>query len=151
MYICYFIHYVNLQITDPIPQRNLPYSTFLPSSSTPGPIQSPAVNQNGIPQDHMINSQQLQKNRLSYNASNNTSSKLAPTVSLPLASNGINSTYETLNSSMIINRNSNGISCNQEGPKGIDEFRPAAIVGSYITSLSNHVRSKIKCIKTRFK
>ena len=122
------------------PQRNSPYSTFLPASSSTGPLQSHTVNQNGVPIAQMaLGPQQLQNNRLSYIGSNTTSSSLAPTLNLPLSSNGINSTYGTLNSSVMINRDPSGTSCNQRGSNEMEHARPTALVSSYITSLNNSV------------
>ena len=124
------------------PQRNLPYSTFLPTSSFTGPIQSPTVNQNRMPVAQIaLTSQQLQNNRLSYIGSNAGSSNLAPTINLPLSSNGINSTYGTLNGSVIINHNLNGVSCNQRTPNEVEHVHPTALNSSYITSLNNSVSS----------
>lgn len=127
-----------IKLPDQPPQRNLPYSTFLPTSSNSGPIQSSASNHIVI-SPPMESTQQLQNNRLSYIGPNINSANMAPTVNLPSPtinlSNGMNSTYGTLNNSVMINRNPNGTLPNERRQNGL--------ITSYISSLNNAVSFKL--------
>jgi hypothetical protein len=87
----------------------------------------------------MESTQQLQNNRLSYIGPNINSANMASTVNLPSPtinlSNGMNSTYGTLNNSVMINRNPNGTLPNERRQNGL--------ITSYISSLNNAVSFKL--------
>ena len=116
------------------------YSTFLPTPLNNGQLQATTAHQDGTPTTQMTFApQQLQNNRLSYIASNTPPANPAPIVKLPLASNGNNLTYGTLNNSRSINRDPNGVSSDQAASNMTEQARPTALVSSYISSLNNCV------------
>ena len=128
------------------PPRNLPYSTFLPTSHQ-GTLQSLTINQNGAPVSQTVHSQTLPSNRLSYMGTSampaeRTNSNLVniPSPSVNLSPNGVNSSpYGMINNSSTVNLNPNGISFNQAGPNGVEQMRSSAHVNSYISALNNPV------------
>ena len=123
-------------------QRNLPYSTFLPTSVNSVPIQSSTSNHIVLPPT-LDSNPQIQNNRLSYIGPNANTGNITSTVNLPSPtvnlSNGINSTYGTINNSIMAKRGPNGILSTDTGPSGFEQVRPAALVSSYISSLNNAV------------
>ena len=132
------------------PPRNLPYSTFLPSSSNHGTLQSLTVNRSGVPAIQTVNSKTLPNNRLSYIGTNVTPTSIAssvvnlPSPSVNLSPNGINtSPYVLINNSTSVSSNPSGISFSQGTPNGVEQMRSTALVKSYISSLNNAVSYQI--------
>ena len=140
------------------PPRNLPYSTFLPTSHQ-GTLQSLTINQNGAPVAQRAHSQTLPSNRLSYLGTNETPTELAnsnivniPSPSINLSPNGVNSSpYGVIHNSSTVNPNPSGISFNQAGPNRVEQMRSSTHVNSYISALNNPVSCQIKLVISSYR